>query len=410
MPSTDLSPNAAILAGVDWSGYAGDTVFTRSVSGAVALDPSVGAFDDLLDALNGYGSRQGISDQDLPQLLDAAWGVAGGLGNLTVGLDADDRFYIECDGESFTVTFSVQAPINVLGVSNGTVATGSGPWRVTASEEWKRREFYNCTIRLDGATSGAASIVNIPPHVQSVPTLLRRRDENDADGRTSQVLTLEDADNDAGGVDNCRWGIDADGHVWTAYNLASVGHITAWNSTALRDLLGFTGEESPVLGVSGWYKLTAANPSDYVLALGRGLAQHDRARLQSTSATQLLDGGMTSVTHLDRDARDIGFFVTGNASATDREAHYVSRFAPRIPAGSRVTVYPDWPAEHRRARDPRVYGSTDPGYSLTYTTQGAGRRGRFRGSRSSDGGGVEVVFERRLRHRSLQTFRLVERP
>lgn len=410
MPSTDLSPKAALLARVDWSGYAGDTVFTRSVSGAVALDSGVGAFDDILDALNGYGSRQGTSDQDLPTLLDAAWGVAGGLGNLTVGLDADDLFYIECDGEDFTVTTSVQSPANVLGISNGTGATGTGPWRATAQSDWSRAQFYNCTLRLDGATSTAACLVNIPPDIQSVPTLLRRRDESDADGRTSLVLTLEDADNDAGAVDNCRWGIDENGHVWTAYNLASVGHITTWNSTALRDLLGFTGEESPVLGVAGWYKLTAANPTDYAIALRRGLAQQDRARVQSTSATTLTDGSMAGVTHMDARGWNLGFFVTGKASATDLEAHYLNRFAPQAPVGAGVTLYPDWPCEHRRYRDPRTYASTDPGYSLLYTTQAEGRRGRVRGSRVDDGGGVEVAFETALRHRSLQAMRLIERP
>jgi len=413
MPGTNLSPSAALLAAVDWSGYAGDTVFTRSVSGAVALDSGVGAFDDILDALNGYGSRTGLADQDLQSVLDAAWLVAGGLGNITVGIDENDRVWIECDGEDFTVTTSIQLPAKVLGIPNGTAATGSGPWRATGTSEWVRDQFYFCAIRLDGATSGASAIAVVYPYCHSVPTLIRRRDEADVDGRTSQVLTLEDADNDAGGIDAIRWGINAAGHVWTSYPSATAGDITAWNSTAIRDLLGFTGDESPVplfVPGGGWYILTADNPCDYILSLGRGLAQYERARVQTGTATELTDGAITSVTHRDVLAWDVAFFVTGAASSLDRESHYVSRFLPRVPPGGGVTVYPDWPCEHRRYREPRVYAATDPGYSKTHTTQAAGRRGRMRGGVSGGGGATSVSFESQLRHRSLQSMRLIERP
>ena len=116
MPSTNMRPNAALLASVDWSQWAGEEVFERGGTG-VSLPATAGLYDDLQAALHGFGARTGRS---LAELADAAWTAAGGLGTLTVGIDEDDRFYFECDGEDITVTTAF-----VVAVGPGTTSVST---------------------------------------------------------------------------------------------------------------------------------------------------------------------------------------------------------------------------------------------------------------------------------------------
>ena len=373
-PIKSLVP-CALLSEFDASQWAGVNVFDRGAD-HITLASDAGVYDDALAFLHGFGSQTGRS---LAADLQSRWTAAGGGGDIFIGIDEDDRVYIETDTEDFTLDASAGwAYLGFSAAGHGLVG-GSAPYRRTATSDWTRGPLtWGTTGRLliTPAVGSQATLPRYTGTVQSLPTWIRAVDEADADG-VWDASCLETLDNTA--ADNAdrriRWGINAAGHVYTTRPTGVAAAVT-WVSTSFRDRLGFSGNETEVTS-NGVVTLTA----DYELpGLLRptGLSRCLAWREEST-ATARESGGGVAYNHLGSwSGWDVTVYVAGDALGDESVTeHLIRRVWPYAPLGAGLTLYREW-GDPRRALRRREVTAAQPAYDLLYTSERDGARGRLR--------------------------------
>ena len=368
----------ALLARCDVYEFAGETVFQRG-AGVVTMPATSGMYDggrypDLVAFLNGYGSQLG---QSMTEALNADWTANGGVpATWEVGIDGDDRIFVRVltsEIASFTVQSNASNPWGFA--SGATPSTTAASYQVvTADESWERGnlDLWNAgqtfTVN-DGLTLGG--LYNVDVTVHSLPVALRAYSDG-ADG-VYPTDSLEQLDNDAN--DNVfrriRWGINTSGRVWTSYpsGILPVAWPAGSVSARFRRMLGFSGDEAPVL-LGSRYLLTATYRTPLVLVLERGLTRHSRILRSIDGVVELSDGRARgrhvghSITH------ELEFTVRGQSAAENDEGQVIAAWAPYVGRGQPCTLDFTW-GDSRRARllETMSDGYDTPAFTTGYTTE-----------------------------------------
>lgn len=374
MPLNNPAPNFALLASFDMRGQSEQTVFTRN-GNAVALPTYAsdsGVFEDVLFFLNGRISSATVnatSNTDNVSTFGSDW---------TVSVNSSDRIQISSDTE-FTVTYT--GITDALGFGSSTVSSvlvGSD-YVATAPNDWLRGVVIldDLTYRIDevGGGSGTFNTPAVNADVQDVPTWLRSSSTSDVD--SFGLTSLQALDNSATSTaTDITWLINDEGFTQCYYR-SSLGDIT-WNSTAIRDALGFTGDESPV--VDGTIKRLTATYKPHSLLLPSRPYQGHHLRAENVSQSRRKIGGgyvsnyigtyVSSVLRFDLDAL---------LDSQDDYRHFTDKFLEQCSDGERLNFYQSW-GDSRRALITANVNAEQPAYDSLYTSEDNGELGRIRGT------------------------------
>lgn len=374
MPGKDPHPLIAILGEFDASEWAGVPIFQRGAGADVTPGSSVGYFPDPVAFLNSYGSQAGRS---LPEDIASAW--TGG-GTATMGIDENDKVYIESSTTDFTIGASAaNLPLGFDSGGHGLVGVGP-PYRRTATREWQRGVcLYTASSRLSIDPAGAGAAFDLPSfvgNVQSVPVHMRAVDRADVDGAWAADC-LETWDNDENDPTDraIRWGINNAGKVYCTRPTGTSDPIT-WLSTTFAYRLGFTKNETEV-NVDGRSTLTATYMCPGCYFPSRSIETIERITRETTGTQQLTSGAVSSNHVATLSGWRIVFWVDGPADETDSHRLWIERCVQEFwHLGTGVTLYQHWGDTRRGLAAWKVRGS-QKAYDLLYTTEYNGYRGRL---------------------------------
>ena len=406
MPGNNPSPIPAFMAELNLRDFGGVTLFQRVGDGAAVALPALtgtqGRYEDWLDFLNGRASQPG---RDLVALATSSFAAT----TFTVGIDSTDLFYVESDVENFTIL----AGSSAFGLDGTETTTGAGPFRMTASDNWTRGLLQNASIALSSNTSG---IFTIPPTSaanvywsQSVITAIRALGaEGDADDQTPTTLVLETIDNAALATTTTgriRWMMDDTGHITWAAPSSITSTALTWNSTAMRDMMGFSGNEA-VAVVGNVARQVAEFPAKACIVPTRPLERITRESDRVDSAVRITNGNIAGNEVGTYQVVDLEWWVDGPVDSRDLHRHWTERVVPFLTRGSRVSWYGEW-GDPRRGLVGFDVAGTQATYDLLYTSEKDGERGRYRGRVAVDWNAPQrVVWPSRMRRRAPATLRI----
>jgi hypothetical protein len=381
MPAHDYSPLPALLTEVDWRPWSGQVVMYRGATpdGDVTLPTFAadeGLFEDLLQALNGAGSHVATAGSaDL--IAQATAEGAGGTWSVTID-PTTDRLRIRCTGvgaAAFTVTaLSTAMGFPVAVVNSAPIAGGH---EALAPAEWRRGTLRGTLGAGDhlSITQGLATWLWPSDHYQAqcLVTLLRARGIADADDQAG-ALCLEALDQAEHGQ-RMRWGITAEGHVYSAWRTGTMD-VPEWADTAFRDALGFSGlEEVQAAGLLDF--VVADHPAATVWCPTTPLQDYYPIALDRSRAHRTRTGAYAALHQGLVHQASVEVLVDGPANPRNLLAHVRRRWWPQARVGRPVTLYPLW-GERRRRLLPHEVDLTQPAYSLLHSSEDGGRIGRLR--------------------------------
>lgn len=370
MPLNNPAPNFALLTSLDLRGQSGATVFSRSGGSSVTLPTysSSDVYEDTLFFLNGRISAGALNAKD--QLNTASFGT------WNIYINSDDKVTI-----TSTVSFTIRSTgtVDLLGFGTSTVTSSlvNFLFQVTASQDWLRGVASLSDVEYtieDGGGSGVLTFPATTPDVQDLTTFIR--DETTADADSFSLTSLQELDNTAQSTSDTTWVINDEGYT-QCYYTSTTGDIT-WVSTAIRDLLGFTGSESPVVDGS-ISTLTSTRQAAGVLVPTRPYQSHHLSVQNVSQSRRMIGGGyvsnyigtyITSILQFDLDAL---------LDSKDDYRHFTNDFLPLVSGGERINFYQSW-GDSRRALITAGVNASQYSYDLLYTAEDNGNYGRVRGS------------------------------
>jgi len=390
MPLNNPAPQFALLSAWDMRGLSEKAVFSRG-STFISLptySTGEGVYEDVLFFLNNRESNSII--QGSGQLMGDA--TFGGASSWSITIDENDKVKITADTDFEVTSTGSSDPLGFGSSTVGAVSVGSD-YVATAPNDWTRGMIAldDVTYRID--ETGGSGTFNFPqdkPDVQDV-TVFLRSSENDADDFSLSSLTS--IDNTAMSTNEISWTITDTGFT-QCYYPTSAGDIT-WSSTTLRDLLGFSGQESPV--VDGSYKrLTSTHKNSGVLLPSRPYQSHHLRVENIGQSRRKIGGGYVS--------NFIGSYVIGSLAfdldalldESDDYRHFTERFLPLVGPGERINFYQGW-GDSRRALPSASVNSSQPAYDTLYTSEDNGEYGRVRGSLITES--FDLIYPGRLKRR-----------
>ena len=375
MPLNNPAPQFGLLTAYDLRDLSATELFTRSGGSAVSLPTFTtgqGVYEDIVFFLNGRSldaDMTGTGRLTTVKLFGASWALS---------LNSSDKFVFSSD-TNFTVTSTGSS--DPLGLGSGTVsATLDGStYSVTCQNDWTRgaTSLSGVTYRLD-EVSGAGSFVFPQQSIKIQDLSVYTRDRasiNDADA--FGLDSLDKLDQDAQTTDLINWYVNDSGYVECAY-LTALGHIT-WSNTAMRDMLGFTGNETPTTYDTTYSLLTSTHKASGVLIPSRPYQGH-HLRVQNLSESRRkISGGYSS--------NYIGTYVTSMLNfdldalldLSDDYQHFIHRWLTHCSSGERVNFYQGWGDSRRSLRTDQIVGAQSA-YDSLYTSEDNGEYGRIRGS------------------------------
>lgn len=393
MPLNNPAPQFALLSAWDMRSLSGDQLFTRSGGGAVSMptfSAGEGVYEDVLFFLNGRGSSSSLKAQGQLEY----GGLVGGVGTTwTATINEDDLVEISSDVDFTLTKTGTDDPLG-FGSSTLSATLVGSDYVVTAPNDWTRGflDLSDVTYRIDEV--GSSDTFNFPlllSDIQDVSVFIRGHDEGDADD--FGLSSLQELDNTAQARTDITWTITDEGFT-RCYYPTNKGDV-AWTSTTLRDLLGFTGNETPV--VDGTFsRVTSTHKNAGVLLPSRPYQSHHLKVENVGQSRRKIGGGYVS--------NFIGSYVTSSLSfdldalldESDDYRHFTERFLPLVGPGERINFYQGWGDSRRALRTAQVVGSQEA-YDLLYTSEDNGDQGRVRGSLvSSD---FDLAYPTRLRRR-----------
>ena len=371
MPLNQVAPDFALLSSLDMRTYDDVEIFTRNSLSVEMPNFAAGSgiYEDLLFFLNGRYASSTVN-------ATAQFSVATFGSSWSLTINENDKIVISSDTD-FEVTSTGSS--DPLGFGSSTVsATLSGStYTAEAVNNWTRGliNLSDCSYRIDEA--GGAGTFNIPaidPDVQDVSVFVRSSSTNDADA--FGLTTLETLDNTVAGSTDITWTINDSGFVQCHYR-TSLGNIT-WSSVEIRNLLGFNGDETPVIDGT-ISRLTASKVSPACLFPTRPI-QNQFIRVENVSQfRRFIGGGYASNSIGSYITTNLNFDLDAQLDLKDDYRHFSNRFAPRISGGERINFYQCWGDSRRALRDDQVNVDQDA-YTSLYTSEENGERGRLRGS------------------------------
>lgn len=389
MPANNPSPLPNLAPEVDLRPWSGTVVFYRGATpaGDVTLPTfsgiGAGLFEDLAMALNGAGSllgRWGSKEMSVGAI------AAGAGGNWSVDVEPDtDRIRIQNTGAG-AAAFTVTAMSDAFGFPDSAAVASNpiaGGHEAVATGEWARANLLGSLVAGDHLAMAQGASTWTWPTIQYMAqcpvTLLRKRGNGDLDDQAAATC-LEEVDDDVHG-DTVRWGLTAEGHVFSAWRTGTVSPIT-WVDTSFRDYLGFTGNES--VQSSGLLDyIISDNPARACWCPTRCLQDYF-PKVKDPSKARRMETGRYAALHRQQIHQvEIELLVDGPAAPRNLLAHVRRRWWPLARVGRPVTLYPNW-LERRRRLLPHEVTADQPAYDLLYTSEANGRVGRLRCRMSTD--------------------------
>jgi len=390
MPLNNPAPQFALLSAFDLRGLSGQHIFTRG-STAVSLPTyaSSDIYEDVLFFLNNresdsaiYGTGQLRSDKTFGDI--AQWSIT---------IDKDDK--VSITGElPFTINSTGSTdPLGIGSSTVGSISVGS-VYVATAPNDWTRGliALDDCSYTLNeiGGSFGTFTFPQDKPDIQDISVFLRN---SQSDSDDFSISSLSAIDNTAMSSTLITWTITDEGFT-QCYYPTSVGDIV-WSSTSLRDLLGFTGNESPVADGS-FERLTSTHKNAGVLLPSRPFQSHHLRVDNMGQSRRKIGGGYVS--------NSIGSYVTSSLTfdldalldESDDYKHFSNRFLPLVAPGERINFYQGWGDSRRALRTAQIVG-TQQAYDLLYTSEDNGDQGRIRGSINT--ADFDLSYPTRLRRR-----------
>jgi len=371
MPLNDPSPNFGLLTALDLRNLSGVTVFTRS--GGYDVDMPIftdneGIYEDTLFFLNARATDGALNASTL-LASDSSFGTTW-----TISINSSDKIVITSDVE-FTITST--GAVDALGFSSPVTSTLVGSdYVATAPSDWLRGivSLEDIDYQFDYSGGGSFNYPSASLDIQDLPSWIRDTAENDADD--FNLTSLQNLDIIARGSSSITWLLTSAGLTQCCYN-TSLGDIT-WSSTTIRDLLGFTGSETPVVDGSV-SRLTSTRKPSGVLIPTRPYQNHHLSTQNLSNSRRKIGGGyvsnyigtyITSILQFDLDAL---------LDSQDDYRHFTNEFLPLVSGGERINFYQAW-GDSRRALITADVNSTQPAYDLLYTSEDNGSYGRVRGT------------------------------
>lgn len=394
MPLNNPAPQFGLLTEYDMRAYSGVEVFDRSGGSAVSLESystgSVGdgIFEDLVFFLN---RRASPADQmwqgqaDAVKTFGTSWSIA---------INDQDKVTVTSDTD-----FKIRSVDTVDALGFGSTAVRSvlvgSDYVATAPNDWVRGSLDLADVLYTVEIVGGSLSFNFPAvdvHMQDVTVGMRDKSTiNDADAFAT-LTSLEELDRAANPGYFVTWFIDDTGRVNCSY-VSGAGDIS-WSSTEIRNLLGFSGEETPT-GTT--YKLlTATYKASGVLIPSRPYQSHHLRGENVAQARRLIGGGyvsnqigsyITSVLRFDLDAL---------LDTSDDYRHFLDNWVPFCSPGERVNFYQGW-GDSRRSLPSASVNSTQSAYDTLYTSEDNGEYGRVRGSLVTES--FDLIYPGRLKRR-----------
>ena len=377
MPSSDSAPNFALMTAVDLRDLSGETLYQRSTTN-INITMASTIYADMIDFLNGYSASQTIADTIDHYLTAAGSGTAG---TWSATINADDKVVISNTDRSFD--FQQKTGTDYFGFGTATISSTlvGGAHQVVASNDWIRGRVagpFEFNIDPD---SEADVDVTIDGEYQDLRVALRDAgsvgDVDDANG-TNNLSARDTSIMGLSGLNSIRWLIDEEGYAVVSYPTA-VTDLT-WSSTALRNLLGFTGDETSTTVIGSSYeRLKATYPCATVLIPTRPVERHQLSVETMATRRRRLGGSMVSNKLGTYTRSRVDFFLDAAADERDLYQHFVERFAPYTGPGQALTYYGEWGDSRRHAAPMSVSGSTYVvgNYGPLYSIQD--ERGRYIG-------------------------------
>jgi hypothetical protein len=392
MPLNNPAPQFGLLTAWDMTGQSGVTVFSRSGGSSVSLPTYAsgqGLYEDTLFFLNGRGSSSALYGSG--QLMTSA--TFGSVSSWSITINENDKVQITSNVD-FEVTLTGSNDALGFGSSTVNASLVGSDYIATALNDWTRGliDLDDVTYRID--ETGGAQTFNFPTiksDVQDVTTFMRTESQSDSDDFS--LSSLQALDNTAQGSTNINWSITDDGYTQCRYE-TSDGAIT-WSSSTIRNLLGFTGEESPV--VDGTHeRLTSTHKNHGVLIPSRPYQSlhlrvnnvgQNRRKIGGGYVSNFIGSYVTSVLTFDLDAL---------LDQVDDYRHFANKLLPLVAPGERINFYQDW-GDSRRALITSDIAGTQEAYDLLYTSEDNGSYGRIRGSLTN--ADYDLAYPSRLRRR-----------
>ena len=389
MPLNNPAPQFGLLTSFDMAGQSGVTVFSRSGGSSVALPTYAsgeGLYEDVLFFLNGRGSEN-LFKADTQLLL----GPFGSSWSMTI--DENDKIKITSDVDFELTKIGTDDPFGFGSSTVGASLVGSD-YVLIASNDWTRGliDLDNVTYRIDEVGgSGTFNFPSVKSDIQDVTTFIRGYSQSDADDFS--LSSLQALDNSAQGSSDITWTITNAGFTQCHYR-TTLGDIT-WNATAIRDLLGFTGQESPVVDGSH-SRLTSTHKNQGVLIPSRPYQSHhlrvnnvaqNRRKIGGGYVSNFIGSYVTSVLRFDLDAL---------LDQVDDYRHFTNKFLPLVGPGERINLYQGWGDSRRALITADIVGS-QAAYDLLFTSEDNGDQGRVRGSLTV--ADYDLSYPTRLRRR-----------
>jgi len=377
MPSSDSAPNFALMTAVDLRDLSGETLYQRSTTN-INITMASTIYADMIDFLNGYSASQTIADT-IDHYLTAAGSATSGTWSATI--NADDKVVISNTDRAFD--FQQKTGTDYLGFGTASISSTlvGGAHQVVAPNDWIRgRVAGPFEFNVDPDSENDVD-VTIDGEYQDVRVALRDAgsvgDVDDANG-TNNLSARDTSIMGLSGLNSIRWLIDEEGFAVVSYPTA-VTDLT-WSSTALRNLLGFTGDETSTTVIGSSYeRLKATYPCATVLIPTRPVERHQLSVETMATRRRRLGGSMVSNKLGTYTRSRVDFFVDAAADERDLYQHFVERFAPYTGPGQALTYYGEWGDSRRHAAPMSVFGSTYvvANYGPLYSIQD--ERGRYIG-------------------------------
>ena len=376
MPLNNPAPDFALLTAYDLRDFSAEQIFTRSGGAAVSMPTFTtgqGVYEDALFFLNGRAidtDMTGTGRLLVASLFGASW---------TLSLNSSDKFVFSSNTD-FTVTSTGSS--DPLGVGSGTLtATLDGStYSVTCPNDWTRGaiSFTGVTYRVDEVGGGGGSFVfpNQDTTIQDLSLYTRdRATVSDADA--FGLDSLDKLDQTAQTSDLINWYITDDGFTECLY-LTALGDIT-WTNTTIRDLLGFSGNETPVTHATSYKRLTSTFKASGVLIPSRPLQGHHLRVSNLSQSRRKIGGGYVSNYVGSYTTSALQFNLDALLDVSDDYRHFTDRWLPLCSSGERVNLYQSWGDSRRTLVSAEVLGA-QAAFDTLFTSESNGLYGRVRGS------------------------------